>query len=87
MADWKMRRIEDMSSDGSLEVMWCDDGDVIVTVRESGESGFGQSVEFCASGGHSWRTLRALKALYHAMEEDSDEHPQGAAKGQEDDDE
>ena len=64
------RRTEDMSSTGSLELMVCDDGDVIVTVRDEDEKGFGQSVEFCNSGGHSPRTLKALHALAAAMDAD-----------------
>jgi len=67
----KTRRVEDMSPDGSLELLLQDDGDVIVTVREAGEKGFGQSVEFCSSGGHSYQTLDALRALAMAMEADA----------------
>jgi hypothetical protein len=67
----RVRRPEDMSPDGSLELYWCEDGDVAVTVRESGEKGFGQSVEFCNSGGHSHETLKALYALFRAMEKDN----------------
>lgn len=66
-----VRRTEDMSPDGSLELHWQDDGDIIVTVRKSGEKGFGQSVEFHSSGGRSYRTLSALKDLYRAMEADN----------------
>lgn len=69
------RRVEDMGS-GSLEVLQCDDGDIHVTVREDGELGFGQSVEFCLSGCDSPRTHRALIDLLDAMAADRKDRPQ-----------
>ncbi len=66
-----VRRPEDMSFGGSLELFQDDDdGDIMVTVREAGEKGFGQSVEFCNSGGHSPQTLDALRHLIRAMRAD-----------------
>lgn len=68
-----------MSPDGSLELMQEDDGDIIVTVRCSGERGFGQSVQFCTGngGGHSHHTWLALVELLKAMEKDNQEKPYG----------
>ena len=64
-------RLEDMSPDGSLTLLQQDDGDIIVTVKESGEKGFGSSVEFCLSGSRSPKTCEALRLLMGAMREDS----------------
>jgi hypothetical protein len=61
-----------MSPDGRLGLLLQDDGDIIVSVRESGEEGLGSSVEFCNSGGHSPRTLDALRELFKAMKADDD---------------
>lgn len=76
-----VRRNEDMSPDGSLELIREDDGDIIVRVREAGERGFGHWVQFCthAGGGASPHTWRALGALMEAMEQDNREKPQGLA--------
>jgi hypothetical protein len=63
-------RLEDMSPDGSMSLHRQEDGDFIVTVRESGEKGFGSSVEFCMSGTRSPRTVTALGELMKAMRED-----------------
>jgi len=75
--DSEITRNEDMSPDGRLTLLKCDDGDIILTVREAGEKGSGQSVEFCNSGGQSRRTLAALHALHRAMLEDEAERPHG----------
>ena len=66
-------RLEDMSPDGSLSLLQQDDGDIIVTVKESGEKGFGSSVEFCLSGTRSPKTREALRLLMGAMREDAGE--------------
>jgi hypothetical protein len=63
-------RPEDMSPDGTLTLLRQDDGDIIVTVREADEGGFGSSVEFCMSGTQSPRTRNALAELMKAMRED-----------------
>ena len=68
--DQTVTRLEDMSPDGSMSLHRQDDGDFIVTVRESGEKGFGSSVEFCMSGTRSPRTVTALGELMKAMRED-----------------
>jgi len=69
-----VRRTEDMSPDGSLELIREDDGDIIVTVRKSGERGVGQSVQFCTAngGGRSHHTWIALVALFEAMGRDAE---------------
>lgn len=59
-----------MSPDGRLELIWQDDGDIIICVKPSGHRGFGYDIEFCNSGGHSPETLKALHALFRAMEAD-----------------
>ncbi len=68
----QVKRTEDMSPDGYLKLIWQEDGDIIVVAREGGaDAGLGNSVEFCSSGGHSHRTLDALRELYRAMEADN----------------
>lgn len=70
-------RLEDMSPDGKLVLLLQPDGDVIVNVRPSADdrdyegSPFGVSVEFCASGGRSPKTLKALRHLFEAMKEEN----------------
>lgn len=66
-----VRRPEDMSAEGWLELIWQEDGDIVLTIRE--ESGQMTSVEFCNSGGRSPATLRALRSLFRAMEKDRQE--------------
>lgn len=72
-------RKEDMSSDGRLELIRQDDGDIIVCVRESVDSTRGTGacadVEFCNSGGRSPWTLQALYVLQEAMEKDERREP------------
>lgn len=70
----RVRRREDMSPDGTLELIREEDGDIIVAVRESGEKGFGSQVQFCTSqgGGSSFNTWIALCHLMRAMQEDND---------------
>ena len=63
-------RPEDMSPDGMLTLLQQEDGDIIVTVKEADEQGFGSSVEFCLSGSQSPRTRNALQDLMKAMQED-----------------
>lgn len=72
--DWclsvkRVKRLEDMSPNGSLSLIWDDDGDVIVVVTD--ESGNSADVEFTNSGSRSPGTLKALYALFRAMEEDA----------------
>lgn len=67
------RRVEDMSTTGSLQVMHNNDGDVFVCVV--GEDGASAGVEFCipgTGGGNSPRTHAALIALLDAMQADND---------------
>ncbi len=78
-------RIEDMSPRGSLMLLWDDDGDMIVCVRQDPQTPEGHraaDVEFCASGGKSPRTLAALRALYEAIKADNEDFPR--AKGRRD---
>ena len=79
----KVHREEDMSHDGQLVLLLQKDGDIIVNIRPSSDdrdyegSPFGVSVEFCASGGRSPRTLKALRGLMEAMKLDNQENPIG----------
>ncbi len=69
-----IRRLEDMSPDGFLELFQQDDGDIIVTVKaadQGEEFGARASVEFCLSGSRSRKTLEALRLLMGAMREDA----------------
>ena len=66
------KRREDMSPTGFLELFRQDDGDIVVKVW--GEGFNGNSVEFCTSGGHSPKTLAALRQLMQAMAEDEPSH-------------
>jgi hypothetical protein len=89
-------RLEDMSAVGRLILHQQDDGDVIVEVIPQHKHdtapdgspllGNGASVEFCASGGRSTKTLHALRALMAAMAADGrrgaiPDDEIGAAKG------
>lgn len=65
-----IQRPEDMSPDGYLMLYLQADGDIIVVIRPEGGFSAEHSVEFCNSGGRSPRTLKALRALFEAMEED-----------------
>ena len=70
------KRQEDMSHDGWLELVQCEDGDIHVTVigtsgREHAR-GPSADIEFTLSGGHSPHTLEALRHLMDAMKRDSD---------------
>jgi hypothetical protein len=65
-----------MSAAGFLTLYRQDDGDIVVTVAESNETGKitgTATVEFCtrAGGGGSPKTLRALYILMKAMAEDT----------------
>lgn len=74
MADVRLRSIQrpsDMAPDAALVVLQETDGDVIVCVTNNG--GREQTeVQFCASGGKSPNTRRALIALMKAMQADLD---------------
>ncbi len=71
-----IRRPEDMSPDGYLELFQQDDGDIIVEIYST-EGGVAQmiSVEFCLSGGRSPWTLEALRHLMEAMRKDERREP------------
>lgn len=75
-----VKRIEDMSPRGYLQVRIAGDGDIHVAVypEENGLVDGPFSVEFCAigtGGGRSQHTLAALRALADAMERDNEERP------------
>lgn len=76
-----VKRYEDMSRHGNLEVLILDDGDVIVQITNDPESpcpGFAFA-EFClpmSGGGQSEHTRLALVNLFNAMREDNEERPQ-----------
>lgn len=77
----RVRRNEDMSPRGYLELFREDDGDIIVTScgMANGLVEPGSSVQFCAlgggGGGRSEHTRRALLDLMMAMEKDNAERP------------
>ena len=73
MANRRERRTEDMSPDGSLDLMQCEDGDITVTVSDG--CGLGVMVEFTLSGGHSPHTIEALRYLMDAMRRDTEGVP------------
>lgn len=69
-----VRRLEDMSVHGMLQLLIQADGDVIVAVMQ--DNGKMVDVEFCApgaGGGGSRRTWNALRALAAAMKADNDD--------------
>jgi hypothetical protein len=69
-------RREDMSPRGRLRLHAQDDGDMCVMVIE--DDGTSAGIEFCNSGGHSPRTLQALRNLSRAMQDDAiDEQERG----------
>lgn len=66
-------RKEDMSPVGFLRVIMQLDGDMIVAVvPDPHEIAMGNnSIEFCASGGRSPHTLKALRELAEAIDRDN----------------
>lgn len=75
----RISRPEDMSYAGRLELHLDNNGDVTVTIipdpaRRDGGPVF-TSVEFCASGGQSFHTRKALRFLAVAMRRDNIERP------------
>ena len=70
-----VERREDMSPVGFLRLICQPDGDVIVAVHgydELEDCETDAEVEFCASGGRSPKTLRALRAFAEAMAAEND---------------
>lgn len=64
-----------MNPDARLSLVLGDDGDVdimIVDAKHGAENTTVAAIEFCASGGHSPRTLQALKWLALAMKLDAE---------------
>lgn len=75
-----VERLEDMSPDGVLALTIQADGDVVILVREQQAARCIKgvaSIEFCASGGRSPRTLKALRELVKAMWLDNQEREAG----------
>lgn len=86
MKPMNVERLESMSPNGFLRLHIQEDGDVIITIAESDQSGGFDaiaSVEFCTpfgGGGGSSRTHKALVELAKAMAEDNaDPSQQGRA--------
>lgn len=78
-----VERLEDMSRVGRLKLLRQDDGDIIIVCQPQIEGGLispGESVEFCASGGRSPNTRKALYELMQAMELDNEQFPAGRVK-------
>jgi hypothetical protein len=72
-----VERYEDMSPDGKLRVFLQPDGDVVLSIFDSGKQMMA-SIEFCSvgsGGGRSPNTLEALRNLYRAIERDNKERP------------
>ena len=69
-------RRDDMSADGTLNLMMQRDGDIIVSIFHGGaREGY---IEFCAcgaGGGRSPNTRKALEALAEAMDTDNKSNP------------
>ena len=85
MATRVAERFEDMSVRGRLRLLQQDDGDIVVAIitdPDSDARGLSASVEFCTSGGHSFRTLTALKALMEAMARDNRENTHCPRRGE-----
>jgi len=68
-----VERTEDMSRLGKIRLIQQKDGDITVAVYEEwgGLVSPGSEVKFCNSGGHSPNTLRALRDLMDAIEQDA----------------
>lgn len=72
-----VERIGDMSPSARLRIIQQEDGDIIVAIIPGIEEGLDRTmadVEFCTvgmGGGHSPKTLSALRALAVAMAEDN----------------
>ncbi len=75
MSMQNVTRLEDMSPTGELTLHLQDDGDVVVSIRQTHSSSAlselreprTATVEFCTSGGRSPKTIHALRNLFEAM--------------------
>lgn len=77
-----VKRNEDMSRNGKLVVIQQEYGDMIVAIHPDPDADFMArfSVEFCvvgSGGGRSPKTIKALRSLMIAMEEDNQDRPIG----------
>ena len=74
-----LRRYEDMSPDGQLQILIQSDGDAVISIfaKDSGGEFRWIDVEFCTynGGGKSPNTLRALIALHAAVKLDNEQEP------------
>ncbi len=68
-----VERNEDMSPDWKLRIHRQNDGDMQVSVV-SPDAQY-TTVEFCTSGGRSPKTIKALRSLMQAMDEDNADRP------------
>ena len=84
------RRLESMSTNGYLQLIKEEDGDIVLTIAEADsptKRGVMASCEFCTSGGGSSRTLEALYGLMGAMAEDNLDESQSGRRPRMDKDE
>lgn len=84
------RRLESMSTNGYLQLIKEEDGDIVLTIAEADaptKRGVMASCEFCTSGGGSSRTLEALYVLMGAMAEDNLDESQSGRRPRIDKDE
>jgi hypothetical protein len=80
-----VERFEDMSPRGRLRLLKQDDGDILVCVLadpDGPDNGASVNVEFCTSGGKSYKTLAALNALIDAMAADNQDRPHCSRRGE-----
>ena len=80
-----VERFEDMSPRGRLRLLKQSDGDILVCVLadpDGPDGGASVNVEFCTSGGKSYKTLVALNALMEAMAEDNRDRPRCSRRGE-----
>ena len=71
----QIARRGDMGQGVKLRLTSDDDGDISVCIGKESDKWIEPSIEFCASGGHSEKTLAALRALMRAMMADEDARP------------
>ena len=80
-----VERFEDMSQRGRLRLLKQSDGDILVCEMadpDGPDDGASVNVEFCTSGGKSYKTLVALNDLMEAMAEDNRDRPHCSRRGE-----
>ena len=68
-----IERSGDMGQGTKLQLHKDNEGDIHVSVMPIGHKFASNRIEFCNSGSKSHRTLKALHALFEAMQEDEKE--------------